>query len=530
VKRLRICLVLVLLIWGWGSGVSSADPPPPSTGAAPPVAHRSASLTLITGDRVEVRGDGTQPQITPAPGHASTPFRVTRAKGHLRVVPADAAALVAAGRLDERLFDVTTLLKYGYDDTRRAEVPLIVQYKPGQARPTSTADTMVRQLSSVNGAVISLPKTNARTWWATVTHIDHGVRTLSPGYTKIWLDGRRQLALDHSAEQIGAPAAWRAGLTGRQIRVAVIDSGIDPGHPDLAGRVEASANFTTEPAGDHVGHGTHVASIVAGGGAASGGKYRGIAPDARLLDAKVCDQNGCPEDAILAGMEWAAATQHASVANMSLGGGDTADIDPVEQAVNTLSARYGTLFVVAAGNSGPGEASVESPGSAEAALTVGAVDRLDAMAEFSSRGPRAGDVGLKPDITAPGVEITAARAAGTGLGEVVDDHYVRLSGTSMATPHVSGAAAILFQQHPDWSNEQVKAALMASAKTVDGVGVFDQGAGRVDIARPSPWRLRPGRPAWVSASSAGRTTTIKCCPGPSPIATPDPPMSRSIWR
>lgn len=84
--------------------------------------------------------------------------------------------------------------------------------------------------------------------------------------------------------------------------------------PDLAGKIDASANFTGGPAGDQFGHGTHVASIVAGTGAASGGRYRGIAPDARLLDAKACDQDGtCADDAVLAGMEWAAATQHAAV-------------------------------------------------------------------------------------------------------------------------------------------------------------------------------------------------------------------------
>ena len=247
---------------------------------------------------------------------------------------------------------------------------------------------------------------------------------------------------------------------------------------------------------DYFGHGTHVASIVAGSGAASGGRYRGVAPDARLLDAKVCDQNGfCAEDAILAGMEWAAATQRSSVANLSLGGEDTPGIDPLEQAVNTLPAQYGTLFVIAAGNSGPGEGTINSPGSADAALTVGAVDRQDVMADFSSRGPRIGDSTLKPDLTAPGVGIVAARAAGTELGDIVDQQYVIASGTSMATPHVSGAAAILLQQHQDWGNEQVKAVLMASARTVDGVSVLDQGAGRANIARATTQSVIAGPPS-----------------------------------
>jgi subtilisin family serine protease len=444
---------------------------------------------LITGDRVEVDGDGLAPRITPGAGRVSMPFRVTRKQGHLLVVPGDAAPLVAAGRLDERLFDVTTLLDDGDGDARRADVPLIVQYDTRASRPkVAAAAAVVRQLPAVGGAVVSVAKKDMRAWWDTTTFAGRGAggpgtRALSAGYSKIWLDGRRRLALDHSAPQIGAPVAWQAGLTGKGVRVAILDSGIDATHPDLAGKVDASANFTAEASGDMVGHGTHVASIVAGTGAASGGRYRGIAPDAHLLDVKVCEQDGCPEDAILAGMQWAVVTEHAKVANMSLGGPDTPGVDPLEEAVNALSAQYGTLFVVAAGNSGPGEGSLESPGSADAALTVGAVDGQDAMADFSSRGPRLGDGGLKPDITAPGVDIVAARAAGTALGDVVDERYVRLSGTSMATPHVAGAAAVLVQEHPDWGGERLKSVLMGSAKVVDGVGVFDQGAGRVDVAK-----------------------------------------------
>jgi subtilisin family serine protease len=480
-KRMLFASVATLVLLS-GTGAVSLAASPPAAATLPMAEVQSGSVTLITGDRVELASDGT-PQIARAEGRAAMPFRVSRTKDGLQVVPGDAAALIAAGRLDPRLFDVTGLLAQGYDDTRRADLPLIVQFRAGAARSAIASATTVRQLSSVDGAAVSVAKKNAPDWWKTVARSTDPGRALGAGLAKVWLNGHRRLTLDRSAEQIGAPAAWRAGLTGRQVRVAVIDSGIDASHPDLNGKVDAVANFTADPAGDQIGHGTHVASITAGSGAASGGKYRGIAPDARLLDAKVCGQDGqCAEDAILAGLEWAAATQHAQVANVSLGSSDTTGVDPVEQAVDTLSARYGTLFVVAAGNSGPFEATVESPGSAEAALTVGAVDRDDAVAEFSSRGPRTGDAGLKPDVTAPGVGIVAARAEGTELGEVVDDRYVAVSGTSMATPHVAGAAALLVQQHPEWTGEQVKATLMASAQTTGGSGVLDQGAGRIDIA------------------------------------------------
>jgi subtilisin family serine protease len=468
-------VTLVLLA---GIGVAVNLPGSAQAGTPRPVADvQTDSVTLITGDRVELALDGT-PRIARAEGRARMPFRISRTKARLQVVPGDAAALIAAGRLDARLFDVTGLLAQGFDDARRADLPLIVQYQDGAARTAIASATTIRQLSSVDGAAVSVPKKNAPEWWKKAVR----GHALSAGLTKVWLNGHRQLSLDRSAAQIGAPAAWQAGLTGRQVRVAVIDGGIDASHPDLSGKVDAAMNFTTDPAGDQIGHGTHVASTIAGTGAASGGRYRGIAPDARLFDAKVCEQEGCPEDAIIAGLEWAAVTQHSQVANVSLGGQDSPGIDPIEQAVNTLSAQYGTLFVVAAGNTGPFEATVESPGSAEAALTVGAVDRENEIAEFSSRGPRTDDAGLKPDITAPGVGIVAARAAGTEMGEVVDDRYVAASGTSMATPHVAGSAALLVQQHPGWTGEQVKAVLMASARTTRGAGVLDQGAGRVDVA------------------------------------------------
>jgi subtilisin family serine protease len=477
-RKIILATVTAVLL---GTGVVTANaataPERAPVPARPVAADRAGTVTLITGDRVEVTADGP-PRITPAPGRTAMPFRVSRTRGRLSVLPGDAAALVAAGALDRRLFDVTGLLDLGYDDTTRPDLPLIVQYKGTAPKAAVSASKTVRPLPSVDGAAVSVTKSGTPGFWSTVTG-DAAARTLTAGITRIWLNGRRTPTLDRSTAQIGAPAAWQAGLTGAGVRIAVIDTGIDATHPDLAGRVDAAANFTADPAGDQHGHGTHVASTAAGTGAASGGRYRGVAPDARLLDAKVCQLDGCNEDAMIAGMEWAAA-QHAAVANVSIGGPDTAGIDPVEQAVNTLSARYGTLFVVAAGNSGPAAGTVESPGSAEAALTVGAVDRADAVADFSSRGPRTGDGGLKPDIAAPGVDIVAARAAGTELGDVVDDRYTSISGTSMATPHVAGAAALVRQRHPDWTGDQIKNTLMAGART--GAAVPDQGAGRVDVA------------------------------------------------
>ena len=252
----------------------------------------------------------------------------------------------------------------------------------------------------------------------------------------------------------------------------------------------AEANFSeADSTTDHYGHGTHVASIVAGTGARSGGDRRGVAFEASLLNGKVLDDFGFgSESGIIAGMEWAA-RQRARVVNMSLGGWPTDGSDPMSQAVTRLTSRYRTLFVVAAGNSGPGDQTVEAPGVATAALTVGAVDAQDQLADFSGRGPRYGDYAMKPDITAPGVDIVAARAAGTALGEPVGQWYTSVSGTSMATPHVAGAAAIMAQRWPSWTPGRIKAVLMGTADPNPDLSVYAQGGGRLDVGQAVGQRL-----------------------------------------
>ena len=440
------------------------------------------TVTLVTGDRVTLRGDAFA--VRPGPGRAETSFEHYREGGHHYVIPADATRLVNRGRVDRRLFDVTALLEVGYGDGARADLPLIVVHKPRAFSALNAADVDVtRQLPSIGVTALRTAKSDADDFWANVVRETEGSsRVMASGVTSIWLDGRRRLSLDGSVPQIGAPAAWAAGYTGAGMTAAVLDSGIDEDHPDFAGRIVEVRNFTDAPDGnDTVGHGTHVASILTGSGAASGGTYRGVAPDARLLVGKVCPTNSCPESAILAGMAWAT-EQGADVVNLSLSGPDIPGLDPLEQAVNELTAATGALFVAAAGNNGTA-APVGSPASADAALAVGAVDRDDTIADFSSRGPRVGDSAIKPDLTAPGVGIVAARASDGFIGEPVDDFYTRVSGTSMATPHAAGAAVLLAQQHPGWTPTQVKSALMGSSQPNASFNVFDQGAGRVDLAR-----------------------------------------------
>ncbi|MDG4767770.1 S8 family serine peptidase [Solwaraspora sp. WMMD406] len=499
-------LAAVLVATGIGfaqPGVASANraaAPPPAATDQPEPAH---TVTLISGDQVVRTAEGTA--VRPAPGRSHLRFITRHGADGQYVVPMDAQPLIAAGVLDRQLFNITNLISYGYHDAARDDLPLIVAYPDGVAsRAELPAGLRITQeLAAIDGAAARAGKATAARFWAGLTNAATATEGPTRRPYRIWLDGKRRLLLDRSAAQIGAPAAHAAGLTGAGVTVAVLDSGIDATHPDLVGTVARSRNFTDDPdPADLVGHGTHVASIIAGSGAASGGANRGVAPDATLISGKVCESSWCTESAILAGMHWAAERQDASVINLSLGGWDSPEIDPLEQAVETLTARTGALFVIAAGNSGQ-ERTVASPGSADAALTVGAVDRDDTLADFSSRGPRTGDDAVKPDLTAPGVGIVAARAAGTTLDEPVGEHYVAASGTSMSTPHVAAAAALLAQRRPDWAAGQLKAALMASAAPSAGATAYQQGAGRVDVARAvtQPVTTQPasvsfGRSAW----------------------------------
>ncbi|EHR59580.1 S8 family serine peptidase [Saccharomonospora cyanea] len=471
--------------------------PGAATGAGTPgrtsfFAAEGPTVTLVTGDRVRVTGENAA--VLPGPGRADMGFRQFRQDGDLYVVPHDAASLIAAGTLDQRLFNVSGLVEAGYHDGARDDVPVLVSYAEGQtrARTRTLADgaaTSVRPLKAVNGEALSTVKDRTAHFWNSVRPM------LEPGRSveHLWLDGPVEAALDETVARIGAPEAWESGYTGEGVRVAVLDTGIDAGHPDLDDAVVEARDFTGEGTTDDTqGHGTHVAGIIAGDGTASDGRYKGVAPDADLVIGRVLDGNGSGQESwILAGMEWAA--QRADVVNMSLGADLPDDgTAPLSQAVNRLTEQTGALFVVAAGNSGPGRGTIGSPASADAALTVGAVDGGDDLAEFSSRGPRFGDNAVKPEITAPGVDVTAARASGSFPPS--EEHYTGMSGTSMAAPHVAGAAALVAQARPGWKADALKPALTGSATAHPELTVDEQGAGRVDVARAAEQLVR-GEPA-----------------------------------
>ncbi|WP_394619182.1 S8 family peptidase [Lentzea sp. JNUCC 0626] len=453
-KRSHIALGLTAVVVAATAAVPASAAPQDQQVRAGDLTTR---VTLVTGDQVVVNKGHVEARG--AKGRENVGFRTfTDARGDLHVIPLDAQARLGSGELDERLFDVSLLARSGYDDDSSKTLPLIVQ---GQGISAANAEA----LPSIDARAITVARDSG--FWT-------GARAAGTG--KIWLDGRVTASLDRSAAQIGAPQAWEKGFTGKDVTVAILDTGVDETHPDLAGAVLESKNFSdSATTDDMVGHGTHVASTVTGDG-----KYKGIAPDAKLINGKVLgDFGGGRESDIIAGMEWAAAK--AKVINMSLGSSWPEEgTDPMSLALNRLTEQTGALFVVAAGNSG---GPIGSPASADAALTVGAVDRDDSLASFSSRGPRWVNNAVKPDITAPGVGIVAAKAKNGRIGTPVGDGHVALDGTSMATPHVAGAAAILASKNPAWKAEDIKAALMNSAKPNPSLTIYDQGAGRLDVGR-----------------------------------------------
>ncbi|SCF83047.1 S8 family serine peptidase [Streptomyces sp. Ncost-T10-10d] len=468
----------------------AADTPPDSASGKPIVGGtattggKQATVTLITGDKVLVttdtsghnsaavlpREDGTQPIV-----------QTYQMGKDLYVYPEDASQAIAEGKVDEQLFNVTGLIRQGYDDAHTDALPLIATYR-NSVNVADSAPAAPRgaerglSLPAVDGIALKADKDTAATFWQDVTNPrSRSASTLK----KLWLDGKVKTTLEQSTKQVHAPEAWAAGYDGKGTKVAVLDTGVDAEHPDLVNRVAGAKNFTdSKTTDDRQGHGTHTASTVGGSGAASDGRKKGVAPGTSLLIGKVLSDQGYGLDSwIIAGMQWAV-DQQADVVSMSLGNPTIRDCnDPMAQATKQLSQNTHTLFVIAAGNAGPGTETVSSPGCVPSVLTVGAIDRDDTTAQFSSRGPVAVTHTLKPEIAAPGVGISAANAGGRGVYA-----YRTMSGTSMATPHVAGAAAIVRQAHPDWTAQQVKEALVSSARTGGKVaGADETGAGVLDV-------------------------------------------------
>lgn len=387
-------------------------------------------------------------------------------------------------------------------------VKVIVQYKHV---PTSTHYSIMKgrgarlqsKLHMIRGAAFTIPVSALPALEA------------DPEIESVTIDHPMSVMDDLTNTATGVSSAWNAGFTGAGIGVAVIDSGINDSHPDLwdsthtTSRVLYHQDFTgtatTNSSGanyDLYGHGTHVAGIIGGNGYLSGGQYSGVAPEANLIDLRALDANGAGTDStVIAAIQQAIALKNVyniRIINLSLGRGIPASYtqDPLCQAVET-AWNNGIVVVVAAGNLGRlsvngsnGFGTITAPGNDPFVITVGATKsngsatpQAETKASYSSKGPTTYDHVLKPDLMAPGNAIVSLAAPGATLeaaypGDVVtgtdgNAHYFRLSGTSMATPAVAGAAALMLEEQNTLTPDQVKARLM---KTAYKMGIFSTSA------------------------------------------------------
>jgi serine protease AprX len=334
---------------------------------------------------------------------------------------------------------------------------------------------------------------------------------------------------------------WAAGITGANVGVAVVDTGITP-VDDLAGRVVAGPDLSGEHNSllDSYGHGTAMAGLVGGDGTDSrdqpAGAYVGAAPGSTLVSVKVAGRSGATDvSTMLRGLQWVDSFRQQyriRVVNLSWGTPSTAPTatDPLDFAVERLW-RDGLAVVVAAGNTGPGLGTVHKPGDDPAVLTVGAYnDRQtsdatdDSGLAWSSRGPT-GDGAAKPDLVAPGRSLVTTRAPGSYVDQNypqarVGSAYILGSGTSEATAVTSGLVALLLAARPGLTPDQVKYALTSTASPISHVGRMAQGAGRVDAqdavaadVSAAPQQVLTATGVGSLEASRGGVHVVVTCPG-----------------
>jgi serine protease AprX len=346
------------------------------------------------------------------------------------------------------------------------------------------------RLPMINSYVVEVPKNNI-----------NKLQELK-GVRKVQEDSHITAQMDISRKVIKADWAQSRGYTGRGVGVAVLDSGIYP-HKDFIiprNRIIAFKDFINnydEPYDDN-GHGTHVAGIIGGNGIASDGKYRGIAPECNLIGIKILDSRGNGSTSnVLAGIQWMIDNKdryNIKIANLSIGSPDKeGENDPLVKAVNA-AWDAGIITLVAAGNDGPKSKSITSPGISRKVITVGASDDQksvdihgDIVSNYSGRGPTRACI-KKPDVVAPGSDIMACACDKKYIPnkdqslEDLSTYYVKKSGTSMATPMVSGALVLFIEKNPHIEPNDLKLYLKDCTNDLN-FPQDQQGWGLIDIQK-----------------------------------------------
>lgn len=359
-------------------------------------------------------------------------------------------------------------------------IPVIISYKYDkrikEGQISSLSSKLKHELPIINGCACEMST-------ETILKL-----TTDPDVEFISYDSKVFAVMDLARETIGADYSINTDYTGKDVTVAIIDTGISP-HADLVypySRIVGFKDFVNNKSKfyDDNGHGTHCAGILAGNGYSSKGKYKGIAPEANILSIKVLDEsgNGNTSD-ILSTVQWIIEKKEVyktRIINFSLGA--IAQYrerrDPLVKAAN--KAIDNNLIVIAAvGNSGPLRNTILSPATGRFVISVGAANDREltineTIAEFSSRGPTLDRI-RKPDLIAPGVDIVS-------LSNKNLSGYTTLSGTSMSAPMISGAAALLLNENPNYNHFDIKKKLLNACYRIKA-SAYDQGAGVLDMSR-----------------------------------------------
>ncbi len=277
-----------------------------------------------------------------------------------------------------------------------------------------------------------------------------------------------EVTLSESTEQVEANHIWNNyNTTGEEVETAVLDTGVQAEHSQL--NVVEEVDFTGEGTDDLNGHGTHVAGIIG----SQDETNRGVAYNSDLFDVKVLNEDGQGSGSdLLEGMEWTV-ENNIDIAVMSLGAEveECDGEDFLSQAVDDM-VEEGVYVTVAAGNEGPEEETITIPGCSREATTVGAVDKNDELADYSSRGPTSNGK-TKPDVVAPGTSIESTWN---------DNGFNTISGTSMATPHVAGQAALLLEEDPNLTPTELKQTITETSTDL-GFDSNEQGDGRINVSQ-----------------------------------------------
>jgi len=431
---------------------------------------------------------------------------------------------------------------------RTGSVPVIVQTTAAsasvQAAVVRLGGTITRPLPIVDGFAATVPA-RALPSIASLS----GVRVISLDRRVLVAEGGGNGSANSVYPKVvRSDDTNAAGYKGQGVTVAVVDTGI-AAVSDLAGRIvpvqngglfggtSPCKNFTGDSnCNDAYGHGTFVAGIIAGNGASSNGKWKGVAPEAKVLSVKIAGSNGASDvSTLLAAIQWVVSfksTYNIKVMNLSLGtnSSQTYRSDPMNYAVEK-AWDAGIVVVVSASNLGPEPGTISKPGDDPWVITVGATDDNgtpglgdDAVPSFSGRGPTTADGLSKPDVVAPGAHVVSLRAVGSAVDQqfpnYIDGAYRKGSGTSFSTAMVTGAAALTLQANHSWSPNRVKYALTATARPNASSNPMLVGAGVIDA-----YRATLSAPAGTANAGLDRSTgmgSLDASRGDVQVATTDP--------